>query len=150
MAKIESVKLQDIPDEIIIGDDINDINVEVTIKFHPLDISLNMEYLLHLYVYDIKGTLDVPVIIANWDDTKVFTINQEGRNDDFLGTKSISIKAKEEELTTINVAMALKLGSLKANHRTYLKRKLEVYATIIPAIGTASKWSLPFETKVIF
>ena len=149
MAKIESVHLQNIPEEIIIGDDINDINVEVIIKFHELDIALNMEYLLHLYVYDIKGNLDVPVTIANWDDTKVFTINQEGRNDDFLGTESVAVKAQEEPLT-INVEMALKLGSLPENHRTYLKRKLEVYATIIPAIGIASKWSNPFETRVSY
>lgn len=149
MAKIESVRLQNIPEEIIIGDDINDINVEIIIKFHALDITLNMEYILHLYVYDIKGSLDVPVIISNWDDTKVFTINQEGRNDDFLGTKAVIVKAQEES-ATINVEMALKLGSLPDNHRTYLKRKLEVYATIIPAIGIASKWSNPFETRVSF
>ena len=149
MAKIVSVQLEDIPEEIIIGDDINDINVEVKLKFHPLDISLQMEYLLHLYVYDIKGKLDVPVVIANWDETKVFTINQEGRNDDFLGTKAVSVKAQEGSVT-VDVAMALKLGSLPDNHITYLKRKLEVYATIIPAIGIASKWSAPFETRVSY
>ncbi|QHI35795.1 hypothetical protein IMCC3317_11430 [Kordia antarctica] len=149
MAKIESVQLEDIPEEIIIGDDINDINVEVTIKFHALDVALNMEYLLHLFVYDIKGKLDVPVIISNWDDTKVFTINQDGRNDDFLGTESVAVKAQEDTIT-IDVAMALKLGSLPENHRTYLKRKLEVYAAIIPAIGIASKWSNPFETRVSY
>lgn len=46
-----------------------DIIVHTKIEFHPLDISLQMEYQLFLFVYDINGEIDIPVIIGNWNET---------------------------------------------------------------------------------
>ena len=43
--------------------------------------------------------------------------------------------------------MALHLGKL-AYGTTYFTRKLEVFATVAPAVGRASKWSKPFKTKI--
>ena len=71
MAKIESVSIKSIPDVINVGDDVNDITIVTKIEFHSLDVSLKMEYLLHLLVYDIHGNTDVPIIINNWDEIEV-------------------------------------------------------------------------------
>ena len=74
MAKILSVSLLSIPDVIVVNDNLNDFTVVTEIEFHDLDIQFNMEYCLHLFVYDIHGDADAPLIIPNWDESKVFPI----------------------------------------------------------------------------
>jgi hypothetical protein len=49
----------------------------------------------------------------------------------------------------IETPIALKLGDLYLS-QSYHKRKLEVFASLIPAIGKSSKWSEPFETNIVF
>ena len=46
MAKIISVSLLSIPEVINVGDDISDITVRTEIGFHPMDLTMKMEYLL--------------------------------------------------------------------------------------------------------
>lgn len=148
MAKIEEVKLKSIPKTINAGDDINDITIIIQVAYHPLDVSLKMEYLLHLFVYDIHGKMDVPVIVSNWDDSTVLSVSEDGRKDDFLGKETLTIKA-EDGHTNFEIPMALKLGHLSGHHSS-VSRKFEVFATLIPAVSRVSKWSEPFESELLF
>lgn len=147
MAKLTSVSLKSIPEFINVGDDVNDITIITKVEFHPLDVSLNMEYLLHLLVYDVHGSPDIPIIINNWDESKVIGLEQDGK-DDFLGNKIISISA-DEAVKIFETPITLRLGQLQ-NSQSFYKRKLEVLATLIPAIGRSTKWSEPFESKLVF
>jgi hypothetical protein len=147
MAKIESVTVVNIPEIINVGDDENDITVKIMIKFHPLDIESRMEYMLYIFVYDIHGDVDLPLIIGNWDDTNVYGISNSN-HDDLLGKMSLHIQAKDPGIL-ITQPMTLKLGGLTKNS-SYYSKKLEVFATLIPAINRASKWSKPFESKIAF
>ena len=148
MAKVVNVKLKSIPDTIHVGDDINDITVIVKLEFHPLDLSLEMEYMLHLFVYDIHGKMDVPVVISNWEDSLVLSVSEDGRKDYFLGRKTVRLKANMDK-DTFEIPMALKLGDL-TDHYSSVTRKFEVLATLVPAISKASKWSAPFESHLLF
>ena len=147
MAKILSVSLLSIPEVIVVNDNHNDFTVVVEVEFHNLDIQLKMEYCLHLFLYDVHGVVDAPLVLPNWDESKVLSISVE-RQDEYLGsaTKKILVTKKNENLT---IPMRLKLGKLSQRSSHYSK-KLEVFATIAPAIGRASKWSLPFEARIEF
>ena len=147
MAKILHVDLLSVPDVIHAGDNINDITVITKINFHPLDIKLEMEYCLHVFVFDIHGDVDPPLVLPNWDESKILSITLS-RRDDYLGVSSKIIKATSVE-TEIEIPIAIKLGKLKKG-TTYFSRKLEVFATIAPAVGRASKWSGPFEAEIVF
>ena len=145
MAKIQSVSLQSIPEIINVSDNENDITVVTEIEFHKLDIKLEMEYCLHLFVYDIHGDVDAPLVIPNWDESRVLPIVTD-RKDILLGEVMEHFSATNNVLT-INTKMALKLGKLDSN-KNYFSRKFEVFATITPAIGRASKWSQPFTSQI--
>lgn len=147
MAKIKSVKLDSIPEFINVGDNISDILVNITIEFHKLDVSLQMEYVLTLFIYDINGKMDIPVIIENWDETHVYGVSQD-RRDQLLGKVS-QIVTSGSELLKLSTPMALKLGALN-DKSSHFSRKLEVLASLTPAIGCASKWSSPFESNLYF
>tara|TARA_R110002096_G_scaffold56623_3_gene144425 strand:- start:151 stop:594 length:444 start_codon:yes stop_codon:yes gene_type:complete len=147
MAKILSVGLLSIPEVIIINDNHNDFTVVTEIEFHDLDIQFKMEYCLHLFVYDIHGEVDAPLVIPNWDESKVFPIVTD-RKDEYLGFQVEYISALNK-IETIKTSMRLQLGRLDDTSSHYSK-KLEVFATIEPAIGRASKWSEPFESKIEF
>ncbi len=148
MAKIISVELLSVPDEINVSDNETDITVVTTIQFHKMDLQHKMEYCLHLFVYDIQGKIDPPLIIANWDESYILPIETSlDRQDDFLGKVKVLINADKNEMS-IRTPMALKLGKL-IKDRTYFTRKLEVFATAAPAMGRISKWSQPYETQVI-
>jgi len=145
MAKILAVNLHSIPEVIHVGDNVSDITVETKIEFHDMDIQLNMDYCLHIFVYDIHGDIDAPVILPNWDESSIIGISMD-RKDDFLGQAIIKLKAKDKE-THIKTPIALKLGSLEKG-TSYYSRKLEVFATVAPIVGRASKWSEPFVAKM--
>ena len=145
MAKIVSVSLLSIPEVIVVNDNDSDFTVVTEIQFHDIDIKLNMEYCLHLFVYDVHGELDVPLVIQNWDDSKVFPISHD-RKDEYLGDEQTIIQANQKSMS-IKTPMTLKLGKL-TNRSSHFSKKLEVFATITPAISKASKWSKPFESKI--
>ena len=147
MAKILSVSLLSIPEVIIVNDNHNDFTVVVEVEFHNLDIQLKMEYCLHLFLYDIHGVVDAPLVLPNWDESKVLSISSD-RQDEYLGSAKKKILAIEKN-KTLTIPMRLKLGKLSQRSSHYSK-KLEVFATIAPAIGRASKWSLPFESRIEF
>ncbi|QCX37258.1 hypothetical protein FF125_01925 [Aureibaculum algae] len=147
MAKIQSVELLSIPEVINAGDDISDLTVILDIEFHDLDVKLQMEYCLHIFIYDIHGKVDSPLVIPNWDESTVISISSD-RKDDFLGSASKVIVA-ENKNETMEIPLTLKLGRFEQRN-TYNSRKLEVFATIAPAIGRASKWSAPFESRIVF
>ncbi|SEL94854.1 hypothetical protein SAMN04487910_3683 [Aquimarina amphilecti] len=152
MAKIVEVILDKIPEYVEVSDNKkNNILITTKIEFHPLDVSGNMEYLLHLFVYDVHGVKDVPVLISNWDDTQVLRVVKNERKDDFLCKQSILIRSEEvkEQVLEVKTPMVLKLGELQENTSVY-NRKFEVFATLIPAIDRVSKWSEPFESKLVF
>ncbi|WP_299257698.1 hypothetical protein [uncultured Aquimarina sp.] len=152
MAKITEVKLDKIPEYVEVDDTkTNTIIVKTEIEFHPLDISGNMEYLLHLFVYDVHGIKDVPVLISNWDDTKVLRVVRNERKDDFLCKESVLIRSDEanKKSMSFRTPMTIKLGRLENNTSVYTK-KFEVFATLIPAIDRVSKWSEPFESQLVF
>ena len=145
MSKIISASILSIPEVIVVNDHINDLTVVVEIEFHDLDLSLKMEYYLHVFVYDIHGEVDAPLILPNWDESKLLPISLD-RKDEYLGFSSkniIAINKKE----TIKLPMQLKLGKMTKLSSNFSK-KLEVFATMTPAIGRASKWSEPFESRI--
>ena len=147
MAKIASVTLESVPKEIHVNDSISDFTVLTKIEFHDLDIQIGMEYCLHIFVYDIHGSVDIPVIIANWDETNIMRIPTD-RIDDFLGKNTVIVKAESKEMI-VKTPMEIKLGNQSRTSSSY-KRKLDVFVSLIPAIERASKWSEPFEAKLIF
>ncbi|TSE09131.1 hypothetical protein [Aquimarina algiphila] len=152
MAKITEVTLDKIPEYVAVDDTkTNRIIVKTEIEFHPLDISGNMEYLLHLFVYDVHGIKDVPVLISNWDDTKVLRVVRNERRDDFLCKESVLIRSEDanKKNMSIKIPMKIKLGKLQDNTSIYT-RKFEVFATLIPAVDRVSKWSKPFESQLVF
>jgi hypothetical protein len=63
---------------------INTLKVITEIVFHPRDVKLEMEYQLYLYVSDILGKEDNPILISNSDRTKIHRISKEHQIDDFL------------------------------------------------------------------
>ena len=147
MAKILSVRLLSIPEVIVVNDNENDFTVVVEVEFHNLDIQLHMEYCLHLFLYDVRGLVDAPLVLPNWDESKVLSIS-EGRKDEYLGSATKKLIAQEKKVT-LTIPMRLKLGKL--SHRSsHYSKKLEVFATIAPAVGRASKWSKPFESRIEF
>ncbi|TDU43650.1 hypothetical protein BXY82_1066 [Gelidibacter sediminis] len=146
MAKILSVRILEVPEKINVGDNETDITVVTTIEFHELDILGNIEYCLHLFVYDVHGKIDPLIIVSNWDESSIVSIETTlDRRDDYLGKASVIFKADRTQLV-INTPMALKLGSIDSRS-TYYTRRLEVFATATPAIGRASKWSEPYDTQ---
>ena len=147
MAKILSLELLSIPEVINVSDNVNDITVVTTIQFHEQDIKQKMEYCLHLFVYDIHGNVDIPLILPNWDESSIVSISMD-RKDDFLGEAKVMITATENK-TIIKTPMALHLGRLNKD-MTYFTRKLEVFATAAPIIGRVSKWSKPFEAQITY
>lgn len=146
MAKILSVDLLHVPEFIDVSDNETDITVITKIVFHELDLQLKMPYCIHLFVYDNIGSLDLPLIMANWDESNVIPITLD-RSDDFLGKEVVHVMANEKELT-IETPMALKLGKLM-DGGSYDHKKLEVFVTAAPAIGRVTKWSEPFITKLL-
>lgn len=147
MAKILAVDLLKVPKHINAGDDINDLTVITKIEFHPLDIKLEMEYCLHVFIYDIRGEVDAPLVIPNWDESKLLPISLD-RKDDFLGKESIVLIASKKEIA-VETPMVLTLGKVN-REMSYTTRKLEVFATITPVIGRASKYSEPFMKNISY
>ena len=147
MSKILSVRLLSVPEVILVNDNVNDLTVVVELEFHDLDISLQMEYFLHVFVYDIHGEVDAPLILPNWDESMVIPISMD-RKDEYLGVSShkiLVVKKKE----SIELPIQLKLGKL-SKMSSHFSKKLKVFATITPVIARASKWSKPFESKFEF
>jgi hypothetical protein len=146
MCKIISVDLLSVPKEIHVGDNNTDITVVTKIEFHPLDIQTKMEYCLHIFVYDVHGALDAPLVIPNWDESTLVPISTD-RKDVFLGREVVLLSALEKKIT-IETPMALRLGKF-GDHGALYSRKLEVFATVAPVIGRASKWSKSIETHIM-
>lgn len=147
MSKIIKVALRSVPKTIYVSDDVHDVTVVVEVKFHPLDLQLKMPYCLHLFVYDIHGVVDPPLLLPNWDESNVvsFMLN---RKDDFLGHEVVLLEAEQEEIT-VTSPMALKLGKFK-KERSLISRKLEIFATIAPVVGRASKFSKPITANISY
>lgn len=147
MAKILKVDLLAIPKVINVSDDVSDITVVTTVQFHALDIQLEMPYCLHIYVYDIRGHVDVPLVLPNWDESQVLALAMD-RKDDFLGIEVVMLTATSEEIT-IKTPMALQLGQFN-REMSYTSRKIKVFATMAPIVGRASKYSEPFSARLSY
>ena len=128
----------------------NEISVLTVIDFHDIDISLNMEYILHLFVYDVNGNKDIPVIISNWDDTKIIEVSKNNKKDDFLGKKHLLIKTENLEKKSLDIVtnVGLNIGAVTPQS-PLSKRTLEVFATLIPAVDRVSKWSENFKINLM-
>ncbi|MBV7267569.1 hypothetical protein [Winogradskyella luteola] len=151
MAKISKVHVHEIPENVAVSDNkTNTIIVITEIIFHPLDIKLEMEYQLYLFVYDIHGKEDIPILISNWDDSIMHRISKEHRIDDFLSKGNVLIKANDNKNNklVIEKEMILKLGKVTKSTSIYT-RNFEVFAKLIPAIDGASSRSNVFESKLI-
>ncbi len=145
MAKILAVNPSEIPEVIEVGIDTTLIPVHVEIEFHSIDLQLKMEYMLYLYAYDVRGEKDIPVLLNNWDESKISCIPQE-TEDDILGKVSLPVIARSN-IQTIEAELELKLGVLHRN-KHYERRHLRIFAELIPAVGVASKWSKAIEAGV--
>lgn len=146
MAKIKKIEVNTTTES---GNN-NEVSVLTKIMFHELDIKFQMEYILHLFVYDVNGNNDIPILISNWDDTKIIQGSKNDKKDSFLGKKHLLIKTENLNKKTLSLSttIVLRLGKV-TNHTTIHKRNLEVFATLIPAIDSVSKWSKSFEINLI-
>ncbi len=147
MAKILRVELKSLPTVINVGDDINDITVITKVQFHALDVKLEMPYCLHLFVYDVHGIVDAPLVLPNWDESEVVGVPFD-RKDDFLGKEIVMLTATEVEVE-IETSMALHLGVFN-REMSYTSRKIEVFATMAPVVGRVSKYSEPFSARISY
>lgn len=145
MAKITSIELLTVPKFINVGEELNEISIQASVEFHPIDLKLNMEYRLHLYVFDIHGAEDTPVILPNWDESEVLTVVAD-RADDFLGKTIVKLEAKEQQVD-VACSMQLQLGKFNPD-RTYMDRNIEVFSTLIPVIASSSKRSKACMTRI--
>ena len=148
MAKILKVEIVTVPETVIADDNETDLEVSIEIEFHKLDIVLGMEYMLYAYLFDVHGSIDVPILLTNWDESKILTVNQENRNDDILGISKLKIHSKNDKKKFV-LPMSIRLGKFKT-HGYHLSRRLQVFASIIPAIDKCSKRSKSFETNIIY
>ena len=145
MAKIKSVIPVNIPSKVVVGSGASEIIVHTAIEFHSIDLKLEMEYLLYLYAYDVRGKTDVQILLNNWDESSIASIPQE-TEDDVLGKTSTKIIARTKD-QNVETSVILKMGSIdSAKHYEY--RYLRIFAEIIPAIGQASKWSETLQIDV--
>ncbi len=145
MAKIKSVIPVNIPSKVVVGSGASKIVVHTAIEFHSIDLKLEMEYLLYLYAYDVRGKTDVQILLNNWDESSIASIPQE-TEDDVLGKTSTKIIARTKD-QNVETSVILKMGSIdSAKHYEY--RYLRIFAEIIPAIGQASKWSETLQIDV--
>ena len=147
MAKLTSIKLGELPDFINVGNDLTEVSIEVTIDFHKIDLQLEMEYMLFLFVYDVNGKIDIPVIIGNWDKTSIYGISDD-RHDHLMGTIKLPIKATKSNLV-LNTSLELSLGKI-SDGDSYFSKQIEVFGTLMPAIGRVSNWSKPKEVDIVF
>lgn len=149
MAKIKSIQLKSIPEVINIGDNVNTIEAIVEIDFHHLDVENKMEYMLHLYLFDIRGRMDAPIFIPNWDECMVIPLlRKHDIKDYFLAKKSIDVIAQQEMLG-VPVEIALKPEDIQRK-APITSSNLAAFATLVPAISVASKWSKSFEVQVTY
>lgn len=147
MAKIKSITLESIPEVIFIGD--NDISIEIVVEidFHHLDVEHKMEYMLHLYLFDIRGRMDAPIFIPNWDDCVVIPLlKKHDIRDYFLAKESKSVNAGKDSIT-LPIEMVLHSGNIK-RRSPITSSNPAAFATLVPAISVASKWSKSFEVQV--
>ncbi|GGX11043.1 hypothetical protein [Aquimarina muelleri] len=152
MAKISKVHLKEIPEFVNVSENnTNTITVITEIIFHPLDIKLQMEYQLYLFVYDIHGKEDIPILIANWDDSKIRRISKELGRDDFISKESFLIKSNDSKNNklVIEKQMKLELGKITESTSVFT-RNFEVFVSLIPVIHRASSRSEIFESKLVF
>jgi flagellar motor component MotA len=153
MAKISNVRVKDIPEYVDVSKNKTNILTVITeITFHPLDVKLEMEYQLYLFVYDIHGEKeDIPILISNWDDSKMERISKQKQEDDFISKGSFLIKSIDNNNNQLVVEkqMTLRLGKMTETTSVF-SRNFEVFATLIPAINRASARSTVFESKLIF
>lgn len=138
MAKIRNVIPVNTPSKVVVGSGSLEIEVHTAIEFHSIDIKLEMEYLLYLYAYDVRGKTDVQILLNNWDESSIASIPQE-TEDDILGKTSTKIIAKTKD-QNVETTIALKMGTIDRS-KHYEHRYLRIFAELIPAIGQASKWS---------
>ena len=103
--------------------------------------------MLCLFIYDVNGKIDIPVIIGNWDQTNIYGISDD-RHDHLMGTIKLPITATEPN-QILNTSIKLNLGRV-LDGDSYFSKKLEVFGTLIPAVGRASNWSKPKEVSIIF
>ncbi|MBT8205775.1 MAG: hypothetical protein KJN96_04100 [Eudoraea sp.] len=149
MAKIKSIKLESIPEVIVVGDNVNTIDVVLEINFHRIDLENEMEYMLHLYLFDIRGRMDAPIFIPNWDECVVIPLlKKHDIKDYFLAKKSINLIA-QQEIISIPVEIALEAEDIQRK-APITSSNLAAFATLVPAISVASKWSKSFEVQVTY
>ena len=138
MAKIKKIALKATDKLLAKGK----IKVLTNIEFHPLDLKLQMEYILHLFIYEKQEQKSIPVLISNWDDTKIIEVAKDDKKNEFLGKKHLLIKTEQLQNTTFALATSVQLKPRNtANVTPTNPKELEVFATLIPAVDSVSKWS---------
>jgi len=147
MAKLSSIELGDLPDSINVGNELTEVSIKVLIDFHKIDLQLEMEYMLFLFVYDVNGDIDIPVIIGNWDQTSIYGISDD-RHDHLMGTIKLPVNATEKSLN-LNTTIKLSLGKI-SDGDSYYSKKVEVFGSLMPAIGRVSSWSKAKEVNIVF
>ena len=147
MAKLTSIELGDLPDSINVGNELTEVSIKVLIDFHKIDLQLEMEYMLFLFVYDVNGDIDIPVIIGNWDQTSIYGISDD-RHDHLMGTIKLPVNATEKSLN-LNTTIKLSLGKI-SDGDSYYSKKVEVFGSLMPAIGRVSSWSKAKEVNIVF
>ena len=90
-----------------------------------------MPYCLHVFVYDIHGDVDAPLIFPNWNESIVIPISLD-RKDEFLGIKIILLTATQAVMDIVT-PLTLKPGKINRD-RSPISRKLKVFAAMAPVL----------------
>ena len=106
-----------------------------------------MTYCLHVFVYDIHGDVDAPLILPNWNESIVIPISLD-RKDEFLGKKIILFTATQAVMDIVT-PMTLKLGKINKD-RSPISSKLKVLATMAPVLARESKYSASFSSFISY
>ncbi len=150
MAKIREIILGHIPSGVTINDSAATTAVISTeIEFHPIDLRLKMEYILHLFIYDVNDQHDIPLLSTNWDELNVSKFSKGDFKDDFITKRSVHIKEDQLNDLVLHLETPIQIipGKMQKNTSLYA-RQFQVFGTLVPAIHQASAWSNPIESQL--
>ena len=132
MAKITSIKLSSPELNKLVNTDLKRIHLLTCLEFHPLDIQMEMEYQLHLFLFDSDAPLSKLKFLMNWDEADFFeTSFSKAGIIEHVRVKVSACHAKTslERIVTLSKKDGLPLNGIR------------VFGTLVPVISRATTWS---------
>ncbi|MEE9362857.1 MAG: hypothetical protein V3U92_09705 [Cellulophaga sp.] len=147
MTEIKSVKLFTIQENVHESEDSMDVQVQVVVKFHLLDIQMKMHYRMHLFIFNMHGRVEAPVFCPNWDQGTIY-LDSKVANKNMLGHFVYPVKALKSSVI-IEENMTIELNENFAS-KSFSPKYTKAFASLIPVTAYASKWSNEYHFDVLF